>query len=46
MPTASARGNITLETRVLASLVGPDDVGRSTHRNDAQLVTGLLADGV
>jgi hypothetical protein len=26
MPTASARGNITLETPVLASLVGPDDV--------------------
>lgn len=46
MPTASARGNITLETPALASLVGPDDVVRAPTGNDAHLVTGLLADGV
>jgi hypothetical protein len=32
MPTATARGNITSETPVLASLVGPDDVVPATHQ--------------
>jgi hypothetical protein len=41
MPTASARGNITLETPVLASLIGPDDVVPAPTGNDVHLVTGL-----
>lgn len=32
MPTATARGNITSETPVLPSLVGPDDVVPATHQ--------------
>jgi hypothetical protein len=39
MPTASARGNITLETPVLASLIGPDDVVPAPTGNDAHPVT-------
>ena len=39
MPTASASGNITLETPVLASVVEPDDVVRAPG-NDPHLVSG------